>query len=67
MPVLCKSSMTIETISKIQKALTAAGFNTPVTGMLDGATKASVEAYQKKKGLIVSGLSMDTLKDLGVF
>ncbi len=67
MPVLCKSSMTVETISKIQKALTKAGFPTPVTGVLDEATKKSVEAYQKKRGLIVSGLSMDTLKDLGVF
>jgi hypothetical protein len=66
MPVLCKSSMTVETISKIQKALTAAGFKTPVTGMLDSATKASVKAYQTKKGLTVSGLSIDTLKDLGV-
>ena len=67
MPVLCKSSMTVETISKIQNALTAAGFKTPVTGVLDNATKKSVEAYQKKKGLIVSGLSMNTLKDLGIF
>jgi peptidoglycan hydrolase-like protein with peptidoglycan-binding domain len=66
MPVLCKSSMTIETISKIQSALTKAGFNTPVTGTLDAATKASVKAYQKKNGLTVSGLSIDTLKRLGV-
>jgi len=66
MPVLCKSSMTVETISKIQRALTAAGFKTPVTGSLDAATKASVKAYQTKKGLTVSGLSIDTLKDLGV-
>ncbi|CAA6819768.1 MAG: Unknown protein, partial [uncultured Sulfurovum sp.] len=66
MPVLCKSSMTIETISNIQKALTSAGFPTPVTGSLDAATKASVEAYQMKKGLTVSGLSINTLKDLGV-
>ena len=67
MPVLCKSSMTFETISKIQRALTAAGFNTPVTGSLDMATKSSIEAYQRKSGLVVSGLSMDTLKSLGVF
>jgi hypothetical protein len=66
MPVLCKSSMTVETISKIQKALTAAGFKTPVTGRLDATTKASVKAYQTKKGLTVSGLSIATLKDLGV-
>jgi peptidoglycan hydrolase-like protein with peptidoglycan-binding domain len=59
--------MTIETISKIQRALTAAGYNTPVTGSLDMATKSSVEAYQRKSGLVVSGLSMDTLKALGVF
>ena len=67
MPVLCKSSMTIETISKIQQALTSRGFNTPVTGSLDMATKSSVEAYQRKSGLIVSGLSMDTLRALGIF
>ena len=66
MPVLCKSSMTIETISKIQSALTTAGFKTPVTGSLDAATKASVKAYQTKNGLTVSGLSIDTLKKLGV-
>jgi len=66
MPVLCKSSMTIDTISKIQRALTSAGFKTPVTGILDAETKASVKAYQTKKGLTVSGLSIATLKDLGV-
>ena len=66
MPVLCKSSMTIETISKIQRALTTAGFKTSVTGTLDKATKTSVKAYQMKKGLTVSGLSIDTLKRLGV-
>ena len=66
MPVLCKSSMTVETISKIQRALTEAGFKTPVTGSLDSATKASVKAYQTKNGLTVSGLSIDTLKRLGV-
>jgi len=66
MPVLCKSSMTIETISRIQKALTSVGFNTPVTGTLDATTKASVRAYQTKNGLTVSGLSIDTLKRLGV-
>jgi len=66
MPVLCKSSMTIETISKIQRALTAAGFKTAVTGSLDAATKASVKAYQMKNGLTVSGLSINTLKRLGV-
>ncbi|RUM68619.1 MAG: peptidoglycan-binding protein [Sulfurovum sp.] len=66
MPVLCKSSMTFQTISKIQRALTAAGFKTTVTGSLDAATKASVKAYQMKNGLTVSGLSIDTLKRLGV-
>ncbi len=66
MPVICKSSMTIETISKIQRALTKAGYKTPVTGSLDKATKASVKAYQTKNGLTVSGLSIDTLKRLGV-
>jgi len=66
MPVLCKSSMTIDTISKIQNALTNAGFKTPTTGILDSATKASVKAYQTKKGLTVSGLSIATLKNLGV-
>jgi len=58
--------MTIETISNIQSALTTTGFKTPVTGSLDAATKASVQAYQTKKGLVVSGLSIATLKDLGV-
>ena len=66
MPVLCKSSMTFETISKIQKALTKAGFKTPVTGTLDKTTKDSVKAYQTKNHLTVSGLSINTLKRLGV-
>jgi len=66
MPVLCKSSMTVDTISRIQRALTAAGYKTAVTGTLDSTTKASVKAYQTKNGLTVSGLSIDTLKRLGV-
>ncbi|HHD80468.1 MAG TPA: peptidoglycan-binding protein, partial [Campylobacterales bacterium] len=67
MPVLCKSSMTIDTISKIQQALTNAGFETPVTGTLDSATKKSVKEYQAKKGLTISGLTIETIKSLGVF
>ncbi len=65
--VLCQTNMTPAVISKVQQALKAAGFNPgPVDGMAGSATLRAVDAYQRDKGLARGGLTMDTLKSLGV-
>ena len=65
--VLCQTNMTAGTISEVQRALKAAGFDPgPIDGVVGSATLRAVSAYQRKKGLPTGGLTMDTLKSLGV-
>lgn len=66
-PVLCKTNMTSQIVSDLQKALGANGFSPgPVDGIIGPKTMSAVHAYQKAKGLSSGGLTMETLKALGV-
>jgi len=66
-PVLCQTNMTRELISEVQRALKTAGFDPgPVDGVVGRGTLRAVDAYQREKGLARGGLTMDTLKSLGV-
>ncbi len=66
-PVLCRTNMTRELISEVQRALKTAGFDPgPVDGVVGRGTLRAVDAYQREKGLARGGLTMDTLKSLGV-
>ena len=65
--VLCQTNMTPGIISEVQRALKAAGFDPgPIDGVVGSATLRAVSAYQREKGLPRGGLTMDTLKSLGV-
>lgn len=69
--VLCESDLTSSTISKIQRALLAAGFSPgPVDNVLGEQTKQAIIEYQKANGLPVgvqgNNIPLETLKALGV-
>lgn len=65
--ILCETNTTPDIISEIQRALRTAGFN---PGRIDGRygrqTKEAVSRYQRSKGLPSGGLTMNTLRSLGV-
>ncbi|MBT6314597.1 MAG: peptidoglycan-binding protein [Alphaproteobacteria bacterium] len=65
--ILCETNTTTDIVSQIQRALRAAGHN---PGRIDGVygrqTKDAVARYQRSKGLPTGGLTMDTLRRLGV-
>lgn len=65
--VLCQTNMTNGLIAKIQKALMAKGFNPgPIDGEIGTGTMSAVDAYQQKNNLERGGLTLDTIKKLGV-
>jgi len=66
-PILCKTNTTPDIITRIQRALKKAGFNPgPIDGVIGSQTKAAITAFQKAKGLAIGGLTLKTLKKLGV-
>ncbi len=65
--VLCQTNMKPEIITRLQRALKAAGFDPgPIDGVVGAATLRAVGNYQREKGLPTGGLTMDTLKSLGI-
>lgn len=66
-PVLCKTNMTPSVGREIQLSLKRSGFDPgPIDGLIGRQTLNAVTAYQKKKGLPTGGLTLSTLKSLGV-
>ena len=65
--VLCQTNMTSGVVSEVQRALKTAGFDPgSIDGMIGSTTLRAIDAYQQDKGLGRGGLTMDTLKSLGV-
>ncbi len=65
--VLCETNMTPQIMTDLQKALKAAGFNPgPIDGEIGAQTLRAVDDYQRAKGMERGGLTMTTLKALGV-
>lgn len=65
--VLCETNMSRDLITRIQRALLQAGHNPgPIDGNVGQATLRAAEKYQVEKGLPRGGLTMATLKALGV-
>ena len=65
--VLCEINMTTSMIQDVQRALSKAGY-TPgaIDGVLGSQTMNAVDRFQRARGLPTGGLTMDTLKKLGV-
>ena len=65
--VLCETNITGRVMTDLQKALKAAGFNPgPIDGQVGAQTLRAVDNYQRAKGLERGGLTLNTLKSLGV-
>ena len=65
--ILCETNTTPGVVSKIQRALSASGHNPGrIDGVLGRDTMAAVASYQRAKGLPSGGLTVATLKSLGV-
>lgn len=65
--VLCQTNMTKDLITRIQQALTNKGFNPgPIDGQIGSGTMHAVDRYQQKNNLERGGLTLNTIKALGV-
>lgn len=65
--VLCETNMTPRIMTDLQNALKSAGYNPgPVDGRIGAQTLRAVDDFQRKKGLERGGLTLNTLKALGV-
>ncbi len=54
-------------MTSIQESLLNKGHNPgPIDGIIGPRTLAAVESFQKEKGLAQGGLTINTLKQLGV-
>jgi hypothetical protein len=64
--VLCETNTSPQKISEIQRALATRGFTTNVDGVFGAQTLAAMEAFQRRNGLPVGNLTIDTVQKLGV-
>jgi len=65
--IVCKSNMGVPTIQRVQNALKSAGYyHGPIDGIWGSASRSATRAYQKAKGLPVAGLSVATMRSLGL-
>lgn len=66
-PAPCPEEMTPDFVATLQRALAARGlYDGPVTGRMDGATRAAVRAFQRPQGLDSSVLSVSAARQLGL-
>ena len=66
-PVLCETNTTPHAVEALQRALEKAGYDPGnIDGVIGPKTRSALESYQRAKGLPVGGLTLDTLKALGV-
>jgi post-segregation antitoxin (ccd killing protein) len=64
--VLCETNTSPQKIAEIQRALASRGFTTNVDGAFGAQTLAAMEAFQRRSGLPVGNLTIDTVQALGV-
>lgn len=65
--VLCETNMTKGIMTSIQRALLKAGFNPgPIDGRIGSSTLRAIDAFQQKNNIERGGITLDTLKALGV-
>jgi peptidoglycan hydrolase-like protein with peptidoglycan-binding domain len=66
-PILCETNITPEIVMSIQQALREKGHNPgPIDGVIGSQTMTAVKSFQREKGLAQGGLTVTTLKELGV-
>lgn len=66
LPALCVDRAKPQDIKRIQNLLSYRGFATPVTGIVDHRTFSSIQKFQQKYRLAQGGITLETLKQLGL-
>lgn len=65
--ILCKTNTTPDIVRDMQRALDSAGHSPgPIDGIVGRETLAALKGYQQEKGLAEGGVTLATLKSLGV-
>lgn len=64
--VLCETNTTPDVIRRVQTALRREGYNVAVDGVAGPSTMQAVTAYQRRENLGTGGLTMATVRSLGV-
>lgn len=65
--ILCKTNTTPDIVRNMQRALDSAGHDPgPIDGIVGRETLAALRGYQQEKGLAEGGVTLATLKSLGV-
>ncbi len=66
-PVLCETNVTPEIVARVQESLQRAGYDPgKIDGRLGTQTMASLDSYQREKGLPVGNLTLETLESLDI-
>lgn len=66
-PVLCETNVTPEIVAQVQRSLLRAGYDPgKIDGRLGTQTMASLDSYQREKGLPVGNLTFETLESLDI-
>lgn len=66
-PVLCRTNMTKKRLTDIQVALNRLGYYPgPIDGIFGKDTMHGISEFQKEKGLTQGGITVETLRALGV-
>ncbi len=61
-PVLCETNVTPEIVARVQRSLQRAGYDPgKIDGRLGTQTMASLDSYQREKGLPVGSLTLESL------
>jgi len=64
--VLCETNTTPDVIRRVQSSLRREGYDVAVDGVLGPSTMRAIEAYQRRENLGTGGLTMATVRSLGV-
>lgn len=65
--ILCKTNTTSDVVRRMQRALQSAGYSPgPIDGIVGRETLAALKGYQNEKGLPQGGVTLTSLKSLGV-
>ena len=65
--MICEINANLNTIQDVQRALKKSGYNPgPIDGIMGRQTMSAVERFQQARGLAVGGVTIETLKKLGV-
>jgi len=66
-PILCETNMTGDVVSRVQQALKDNGYAVgAIDGVLGKGTFRAIERYQGDKSLSRGGITLETMKSLGV-